>query len=66
MLIAKPWKNKPGKWRVEEEPESEVSKGLGLHCVRVGGSYIVPIGLLLTIQHGFYLVFPKMNPLTSH
>ena len=34
MLIAKPMKNKPLKWRGEKEPGSEVSKGLGLHCWR--------------------------------
>ena len=34
-LIAKPVKNKPVKWRGEEQLGNEVSMGLGLHCVRV-------------------------------
>lgn len=60
MLIAKPVKNKPSKWRGEEELGG--SKGLGLHWRGGRGSYIFPIGckpILLTRQHSFYLVFSE-------
>ena len=56
MLIAKPAKNKPAKLRGDEEPGSEVCKGLGLHCGG-GGSDILPIGCKTTVDETAQLLF---------
>ena len=47
------------KQKGEEEPGSEVSKGLGLRCIY----FQEVVNLLLTGQHSFYLVFLNMSHL---